>query len=336
LPEAQAAKRFAEQLGWPLLCDPQAGVTSEWAHFDLWMQNESAQQTLNQCESVIQFGSRIVSKRFNQWLVEQVTQRGCDYSYVSMKADRNNPSHLPQQHWVADIPTWVSKCIERNDALSQHSVGWADDLKLYSQTVSQLAKLHLSQQKLTEIAVALDMSERAKNSTLFLGNSLIVRLADMFSTLEQRQVYSNRGASGIDGLIATAAGVQRATDKPMLVLVGDTSLLYDLNSLALVKHSKQPMVIVVCNNDGGAIFDLLPVPQTKREALYQMPHGMNFEYAAQQFGLSYCRPETLTAYQMAVEEHLSTGDGTLLLEVVTPPQQASQYIKQLTEQIHAL
>ncbi len=336
LPEAEAAKRFAEQLGWPLLCDPQAGVSSEWAHFDLWMQNESAQQILNQCENVVQFGSRIVSKRFNQWLSRQITQRGCEYRYVSLMTDRNNPAHLPQQHWVADIPTWVSTCIEHHDVLAQHSVGWADELKSYSQSVSQLAKLHLSQQKLTEVAVALDMSERATHSVLFLGNSLIVRLADMFSSLEQRQVYSNRGASGIDGLIATAAGVQRATNKPMLMLMGDTSLLYDLNSLALVKDTQQPMVIVVCNNDGGAIFDLLPVPQTKREALYQMPHGMNFEYAAHQFGLSYACPETLTAYQMAVEEHLSSGSGTLLLEVVTPPQQASQHIKQLTEQIHAL
>ncbi len=68
LPEAQAAKQFAEKLGWPLLCDPQSGVNSAWAHFDLWMQNKTAQQIINQCEHIVQFGSRIVSKRFNQWL----------------------------------------------------------------------------------------------------------------------------------------------------------------------------------------------------------------------------------------------------------------------------
>ncbi|MCE7627641.1 2-succinyl-5-enolpyruvyl-6-hydroxy-3-cyclohexene-1-carboxylic-acid synthase, partial [Vibrio fluvialis] len=115
-----------------------------------------------------------------------------------------------------------------------------------------------------------------------------------------------------------------------------TSLLYDMNSLALVRNTPQPLVIVVANNDGGAIFDLLPVPAQQREALYQMPHGMQFEHAAAQFGLRYARPETLAAYQSLVDDHLTQGNGTLLLEITTPPQQAAQQIKQLMPQIHAL
>lgn len=336
LKEALAAKQFAQKLGWPLLCDPQSGINSQWAHFDLWLQNATAKSQLNQCEQIIQFGSRIVSKRLNQWLSEQVSQRNCRYSYVSPSSDRNNPAHLPQQHWVADISDWVASAIEQWTALTPLQSGWAGSLIAYSTAISQLAKLHLSQQHLTEIAVALELSDSDTDAALFLGNSLIVRLADMFSVIDQRDVYSNRGASGIDGLVATAAGVHRAIDKPMLMILGDTSLLYDLNSLALVRASKHPLVIVVCNNDGGAIFDLLPVPAEKREALYQMPHGMNFKAAAEQFGLHYAQPETLQAYRSLVQEHLRSGEGCLLVEIITPPQQASAQIKQLTAQIHAL
>ncbi|PNH89137.1 2-succinyl-5-enolpyruvyl-6-hydroxy-3-cyclohexene-1-carboxylic-acid synthase [Vibrio diazotrophicus] len=336
LKEALAAKQLAQKLGWPLLCDPQSGINSQWAHFDLWLQNATAKTQLNQCEQIIQFGSRIVSKRLNQWLSEQVSQRNCRYGYVSPSSDRNNPAHLPQQHWVADISDWVASAIEQWTALTPLQFGWADSLIAYSTAISQLAKLHLSQQHLTEIAVALELSDGDTDAALFLGNSLIVRLADMFSVIDQRDVYSNRGASGIDGLVATAAGVHRAIDKPMLMILGDTSLLYDLNSLALVRVSKHPLVIVVCNNDGGAIFDLLPVPAEKREALYQMPHGMNFKAAAAQFGLHYAQPETLQAYRSLVQEHLQSGEGCLLVEVITPPQQASAQIKQLTAQIHAL
>ncbi|WP_165311831.1 2-succinyl-5-enolpyruvyl-6-hydroxy-3-cyclohexene-1-carboxylic-acid synthase [Vibrio ziniensis] len=336
LKEALAAKKFAEKLGWPLLCDPQSGINSQWAHFDLWLQNAEAKEQLNQCEQIIQFGSRIVSKRLNHWLEEQVNQRYCQYGYVSPNSDRNNAAHLPQHHWVSDISDWVESVLELWTALIPVQSGWADSLIPYSVSISQLAKLHLSQQGLTEIAVALELSNSKTNAALFLGNSLIVRLADMFSVIDQRDVYSNRGASGIDGLVATAAGVHRAIDKSMLMILGDTSLLYDLNSLALVRQSKHPLVIVVCNNDGGAIFDLLPVPSEKREALYQMPHGMNFKAAAEQFGLNYAKPETFSAYQSMVQEHLQSGEGCLLVEVVTPPQQASQQIKQLTAQVHAL
>ncbi|MCG3744936.1 2-succinyl-5-enolpyruvyl-6-hydroxy-3-cyclohexene-1-carboxylic-acid synthase [Vibrio cincinnatiensis] len=336
LHEAQAALYFAKQLGWPVLCDPQSGVNSEWAHYDLWLQNSTARAVLSECEQVVQFGSRIVSKRLNHWLEQQVSTGRCDYAYLSWQAARNNQAHLAQQHWVCDIPSWVNMQLSKLPVLKQTYAGWADDLKHYAQSIAQLAQLPLSNQVLSEVALAVDLGERGKAIPLFLGNSLIVRLADMFSSLSPREVFSNRGASGIDGLVATAAGVQRAFEKPMLMLMGDTSLLYDLNSLALVRETPQPLVIVVINNDGGAIFDLLPVPAQQREALYQMPHGLQFECAAKQFGLTYQKPETLAAYQAAVDEHLIKGRGTLLVEVVTPSQQAATHIQQLLSQIYAL
>ncbi len=51
--------------------------------------------------------------------------------------------------------------------------------------------------------------------------------------------------SGIDGLIATAAGVQRASARPTLAIVGDLSALYDLNSLALLRQASAPLVLIV-------------------------------------------------------------------------------------------
>lgn len=90
---------------------------------------------------------------------------------------------------------------------------------------------------------------------MFVGNSLVVRLIDAPAQLPAGYpVYSNRGASGIDGLIATAAGVQRASARPTLAIVGDLSALYDLNSLALLRQASAPLVLIVVNNNGGQIF----------------------------------------------------------------------------------
>ncbi len=81
----------------------------------------------------------------------------------------------------------------------------------------------------------------------------MVRLIDALSQLPAGYpVYSNRGASGIDGC-STAAGVQRASGKPTLAIVGDLSALYDLNALALLRRSA-PLVLIVVNNNGGQIF----------------------------------------------------------------------------------
>ena len=95
-------------------------------------------------------------------------------------------------------------------------------------------------------------------------------------------------------------------------------------------------MLVITNNDGGAIFDLLPVPPEHREAFYQMPHGYEFEHAANQFGLQYRKPDTLAEYQSLVSEHFAQGQGALVVEVQTPPSQAIEHLKSFSKNLHAL
>ncbi|CAH7188716.1 2-succinyl-5-enolpyruvyl-6-hydroxy-3-cyclohexene-1-carboxylate synthase [Vibrio chagasii] len=327
------AKQFASALGWPVLCDPQSGVSSDWKHYDLWMQSDAAKAQLSQCDFIIQFGERIVSKRLNQWVKGQAaTFCSSQYIVVSPDAHRINQDHLPQTHIVADIEYWLSE--QHLPTLLGEHAGWAAPLAEVANTVQQLALAQISNNdQLTELSVAVDLSSRLKGRELFVGNSLMVRLVDMLSSISATQVYSNRGASGIDGLVATAAGVIKANQTPLMMLIGDTSLLYDLNSLALLTHSTTPMVIVVTNNDGGAIFDLLPVPEQQKQSLYQMPHGFSFEHAAAQFKLDYAAPETLNCYQTLIEKHFEQGQGTLLVEVKTPPEQAFTLLKQFSSML---
>ncbi|MCY9828080.1 2-succinyl-5-enolpyruvyl-6-hydroxy-3-cyclohexene-1-carboxylic-acid synthase [Vibrio chagasii] len=327
------AKQFASALGWPVFCDPQSGVSSDWKHYDLWLQSDAAKAQLSQCDFIIQFGERIVSKRLNQWVKGQAaTFCSSQYIVVSPDAHRINQDHLPQTHIVADIEYWLSE--QHLPTLLGEHAGWAAPLAEVANTVQQLALAQISNNdQLTELSVAVDLSSRLKGRELFVGNSLMVRLVDMLSSISATQVYSNRGASGIDGLVATAAGVIKANQTPLMMLIGDTSLLYDLNSLALLTHNTTPMVIVVTNNDGGAIFDLLPVPEQQKQSLYQMPHGFSFEHAAAQFQLGYAAPETLNCYQTLIEQHFEQGQGTLLVEVKTPPEQASTLLKQFSSML---
>ncbi|PQJ59918.1 2-succinyl-5-enolpyruvyl-6-hydroxy-3-cyclohexene-1-carboxylic-acid synthase [Vibrio chagasii] len=327
------AKQFASALGWPVFCDPQSGVSSDWKHYDLWMQSDAAKAQLSQCDFIIQFGERIVSKRLNQWVKGQAsTFCSSQYIVVSPDVHRINQDHLPQTHIVADIEYWLSE--QHLPTLLGEHAGWAAPLAEVANIVQQLVLAQISNNdQLTELSVAVDLSFRLKGRELFVGNSLMVRLVDMLSSISATQVYSNRGASGIDGLVATAAGVVKANQTPLMMLIGDTSLLYDLNSLALLTHNTTPMVIMVTNNDGGAIFDLLPVPEQQKQALYQMPHGFSFEHAAAQFKIDYAAPETLNCYQTLIEKHFEQGQGTLLVEVKTPPEQASTLLKQFSSML---
>ncbi|WP_260259323.1 2-succinyl-5-enolpyruvyl-6-hydroxy-3-cyclohexene-1-carboxylic-acid synthase [Vibrio intestinalis] len=335
LKQAKLAQQLAKYLGWPLLCDAQSGCTSEWAHFDIWLQDAKAKNDLSEAQVVVQLGSRIVSKRLNQWLCSAVEQ-GAEYHYVSPQLSRNNQAHLPQIHHQSDLETWLDTHIARSYDLVIDNAGWADSLKGQSQRVANIAKDVCAENvSLSELELALTLQQLPSKAQLFLGNSLFVRLVDMFAQIDGRAVYSNRGASGIDGLVATTAGVVRANQQPSVLYIGDTSLLYDVNSLALFTEQQTPVVIVVTNNDGGAIFDLLPVPKQQKQALYQMPHGYDFSHAAKQFKLGYQLVATRQEYQQQLEQHLLSGSGALLLEVQTPPEQASNQIKQVLNQLHA-
>lgn len=331
--QALHAFRFAQIMGWPVLCDPQSGLTSAWCGFDIWLQNASAAALLAQSDLVVQFGSRIVSKRLNHWLEKQISPE-CDYWYVSPQRARNNQTHLPQRHYVCRTEQWVKPLLSHEELASSFS-GWGDELTRFSAGVMACAN-EIATHSLSELAIAHQLAQLVGEADLFLGNSLFVRLVDMVAQLSEVEVFSNRGASGIDGLFATACGVQRARKKPMLLMIGDTSALYDLNSLALFTHLTTPVVIIITNNDGGAIFDLLPVPEQQKQALYQMPHGYQFEYAAKQFGLTYQQPNSWSALHAMVKTHFESGSGAMLVEVMTPSNQASEQIKQLVQAAHAL
>ena len=324
--ELSAVEALAAKLGWPLLVDPQAGGSSDWAGYDVWLQNPLCRRQLEQAECLLQFGARLVSKRLSQFIAGHSWQQ---YWLVDPLSVRLDPSHSRSQRIQGEVKAWAEEA-SRQVATSCH-YGWGEVLKHGSAAYFEL--LAGRDTELNELTLAANLPRwLPDNCELFLGNSLIVRLLDMCGRLPQGATFANRGASGIDGLVATAAGVQKARQAPLLCLLGDTSLLYDLNSLALLKQSSQPLVVLVTNNDGGAIFDLLPVPEPQKEALYRMPHGLEFSHAAAMFGLAYQCPQTLADAEQACRQALQH-QGATLIEIKTPPGQSGELLRALFAEV---
>ena len=148
-------------------------------------------------------------------------------------------------------------------------------------------------------------------------------------------MYSNRGASGIDGLLSTAAGVQRASGKPTLAIVGDLSALYDLNALALLRQVSAPLVLIVVNNNGGQIFSLLPTPKNERERFYLMPQNVHFEHAAAMFELKYHCPQNWQELETALADAWRTPT-TTVIEMVVNDTNGAQTLQQLLAQVSHL
>lgn len=315
---------WAHALGWPLLTDAQSGVSPMLPCADLWLGHAQAQACLAQAEVVIQLGARLISKRLNQWLA---SYPGADYWLVDPRPGRLDPQHRRGSRQCVAVDAWLAS----HPAAANPP--WAPDLP----GLAQWAQTEVSKDLgdgLSEAGVAHRLAELLPpDGQLFLGNSLSVRLIDALAHLpDGYPVYSNRGASGIDGLIATAAGLARAAGRPTLAVVGDVSALYDLNSLALLRTPGTPLVLLVINNDGGAIFDLLPTPAAERERFYRMPHGLEFSHAAALFRLDYCRPADWAALATALGQ--AYADRTpLLVELQVPAGDGAQALRRLLQRV---
>ncbi|MEP0547702.1 MAG: 2-succinyl-5-enolpyruvyl-6-hydroxy-3-cyclohexene-1-carboxylic-acid synthase [Rhodothermales bacterium] len=318
--EGAWATMLAEALDWPLLPDIASQVRlgtismGACAGFDHALGSEGF-AAAHAPDAVVYLGGRSTSKRLGQYLARH---RPATFVVVRDDPFRFDPHHLVTDRVVADVTAF---CKAFEDDSSAADPAWLDAWRTASDAaLGAIAQRIEASSVLTEPATARLAAGHAAHAGhgLVLAASMPVRDADSFASPyddDPPLVVSNRGASGIDGTVATAAGVARGLGTPVTLLIGDLALLHDLNSLALLRDPAQPPVtVVVVNNDGGGIFHFLPIAQNERlfEPYFGTPHGLGFEHAARMFGLPYARPETPTALAEALAGTQRSGASSLI------------------------
>ncbi len=160
---------------------------------------------------------------------------------------------------------------------------------------------------------------------LVLGNSLTIRVADEIADGgRDLTVLTQRGAAGIDGLIAGAAGAA-SHGVPTVVVLGDVSFAHDVGALACTRGL--PLAIVVIDNGGGRIFDRLPVaaaglPAAAFERLWLTPPALDPAAAARAFGLAAATVRSPDELGAAIARGLG-GDGPIVIHVPVAPHSAA-------------
>ena len=125
-------------------------------------------------------------------------------------------------------------------------------------------------------------------SLLHLGNSTPVRYSQLFGSLSKFTYYSNRGVSGIDGQVSTAAGSALINNKINTIITGDLGFFYDSNAL-MNHYLTSNLKIIVINNSGGGIFRFIPGPDESPflEEFFETKHTWKADKIAETFGIKY-------------------------------------------------
>jgi 2-succinyl-5-enolpyruvyl-6-hydroxy-3-cyclohexene-1-carboxylate synthase len=335
--DAAATRSFVKRLGWVTFADSLSQLRQEsdgeyvMTYGDMSLLTPLSKEL--QPDTVLHIGGRLVSKRISALLAPSESTKIVS---VGPSIDRFDPNHGIQNRFVSPLQELRRLAVSG----SQDFTFQQGFLNRNSTVRSGIEDLPNKREgEITEPALLRAVSIHTPSThILMLGNSMPIRDFEMFAAPRSSapRTLANRGASGIDGIIATACGAAIGGETPLTLIIGDLSTLHDLNSLALTRSATNPLSIVVINNDGGGIFSLLPVSKTEHfERLFGTPHGLRFADIVRGFQLPYEAPTSMEDFVQAYQKSLCR-PGATVIEVTTDRQFNAELHRFISKNISTL
>jgi len=306
-----AVNALAEYLHWPIFADSRSGCQGQSQsiiHFDSLLRIDAVSSSMVP-QVVLRLGESPSSKVLNQW----VAASGAIEVHISNRPSVYDPQHHIALHITADPTDVLQRLLD--EVVMDVSGAWPE---AQSETWSELwlRNDHVARKILaTEIddnhlvdgitVARAVISGLSSGSRLVLSSSMPIRDVEWFGgDCSQVVVHANRGANGIDGVVATAVGVARGSGAPTTVLIGDVAVIHDASTLAYLATADVDVRIVVVDNNGGGIFHHLAQASTVDaavfEKIYGTPHQADLVKVAQGFGLSAETVSTKSALHAAL------------------------------------
>jgi 2-succinyl-5-enolpyruvyl-6-hydroxy-3-cyclohexene-1-carboxylate synthase len=335
-----AAAILARRAGYPILAEPAAGLwcgehdTSRViANTEALLRVEAFRKKLSP-QLVLRFGGMPTAKGVEVLLDEHPH---CPVVVVNESGAWLEPTHHPAELVCADPTTFCTALAERlqhhRPASNWISAFWEAD-RLAGQALDELYQAPPPRGLGEEWFEGRVFRELARllpqNAWQFTASSMPVRDLAYFSPISARfhRHLVNRGAHGIDGTISTALGIAAYAARvaggtgrgrgPAVLVTGDLAFHHDANGLLAAKTHGLSLTIVLINNDGGGIFEFLPIAEfgVLYERHFATPHGINFRALCAAYGAEHALPKDWVEFRTLVTESLGR-PGVRVVEVRT-------------------
>ncbi len=321
-PVGTDAFQLAEALGWPLISDVRSGLrlghasTVHTPYLDRALVSSPHDEGYHP-EMVVQLGGRITSSRLLAFLDAWQGPR----IVVNEHGERLDPSHSATEIVHAEPSLWCDAMCVVLDVTEFEAAAFSTEATAVQDKVQEALENYFTENDgLSEPAVIRYISKSIHGDhALFLSNSMPIRDVQDYAVVggPRVQTFTQRGLSGIDGIVSTAAGCAAGCGKPTTLILGDLTLLHDLNALAMLRHVTEPLTIVVLNNFGGSIFSFLPIHASPSfSPHFDTPHTHNVADIATSLGLPATRARTMAEFQEQYSNALTSTQHNLI-EVVS-------------------
>jgi len=331
-PQTLSLLSLGELLGWPVLAEPLSGLRLDASGAGRAL---AAGQQLIADEAWVARHRPDVVLQVGAAPTTRATQRLVAGADTVVVLDRDHlepdPHGIADRRIAVDPETFAALAWDRRDDLATPSGEWLDtwrraDLRVHA----AIDRLLDTWDEPFEGRVARDLGSFVPHGgVLWVGSSMPVRDLDAFlaprrppriwNPSDLLRVMANRGASGIDGSVATILGVAAADRKPIYALIGDVSFLVDAGSLLWAGTSGPDVVIVVIANRGGQIFSLLDqAALPELDELFLTPHPADIGAVCAAARVGHQRVDRSGALLSVLEDAARAG-GVQVVEVAADP-----------------
>jgi 2-succinyl-5-enolpyruvyl-6-hydroxy-3-cyclohexene-1-carboxylate synthase len=289
--------RLSQISGYPVLADGlsqlrnynSASAQNVYTNYDAFLRSKVFTNNYIP-EIIIQFGRTVTSPTLQEYLANSGAQRFLINEFGDV-FDPSGKSKSPIKSTAKNFCITLNKRLLEND-FDRRNTGWKESFCISEKISTVIKNSVLENSKLNiEPKVIYDcISSLPQNTKVVIGNSMPVRDLDNFVSHHPKnlKIFFNRGASGIDGVTSTALGIA-AGEKPVVLITGDLAFLHDLNALMPAVKYSIPLVVVLINNNGGGIFNMLPVSNYKNSfnQYFKTPHNLEVGTIVKSFGIKH-------------------------------------------------
>ncbi len=273
---------------------------------------------------LITTGGHIVSKMIKKFLRDHPPR---EHWHVSPSGTRLDTFRSLTRTIQGNPETFLRALAETAKAKqgkSEYALRWYErDRRSESRHTAFLESVPFSDLKAFDIL----FRELPAGSTLHLANSTPVRYSQLFRMPKLFHFHCNRGVSGIDGCLSTAAGAALDAEEDTFLLTGDIAFFYDRNGL-WHEHVSKKLKIIIINNGGGGIFRFIDGPETTgRLDLFETPHRLTARHVAALYDIPYLVANDEETLPEKIRT-ISTMEGPVILEVFTPREENGRILRE--------
>jgi len=275
---------LSEHIKAPIFADPTSGVRYNTTHENII---SSYNLFINHIDinpkTIIKFGAKPVSKTLSKLISKHDNVIYID-SYSAFNDDsKTQLSTNPEQY--------VEKIIKSTNPID-NSLLLKSIIQIQAEVSKLINDIDPEKNKCEGTLINQIINCIEPNSNIFIGNSKAIRELDNSTVnLDKKiNILSNRGASGIDGLVSTALGISHSSKNINIAILGDLSFYYDMNGLLSTQKNKLNTKFIILNNNGGGIFSdihSLDIDDNKFEEFWTTPHNLDLKNIANLYNLKY-------------------------------------------------